>query len=103
MNRRTFLGAAALGGTARIASASEIRMPGPRAKIEAVAFDGLAIFDPRPIGAVAEAIFPGGGAELMALWRTRQFEYSWLRTLTGNYLDFWHVTQDALEFSCASL
>jgi 2-haloacid dehalogenase len=39
----------------------------------------------------------------MAIWRTRQFEYSWLRTLTGSYVNFLQVTLDALEFACASL
>lgn len=95
MNRRNFLNAAALGAMAGVARARE--------KIEAVAFDGFAIFDPRPIGAIAEAAFPGRGAALMTLWRTRQFEYSWLRTLTGNYVSFWQVTHDALTFACASL
>jgi 2-haloacid dehalogenase len=36
-------------------------------------------------------------------WRTRQFEYTWLRTLTGSYVDFWHVTEDALVFSAKLL
>jgi hypothetical protein len=56
-------------------------------KIKAVAFDGFTTFDPRPISAVAEELFPTRGVELSNLWRTRQFEYTWLRTLTGNYAD----------------
>lgn len=95
MNRRNFLNLAALGAAAGVARAN--------AKIGAVAFDGFAVFDPRPIGAVAEAAFPGKGAELMAVWRSRQFEYTWLRTLTGSYANFWQVTQEALAFACASL
>jgi len=75
----------------------------PARRIEAVAFDGFAIFDPRPVGAAAEAVFPGKGADLVAAWRARQFEYTWLRTLTGSYLDFWRVTQDALAYACAAL
>lgn len=102
MNRRNFLHATVLGATAGIARGGA-PLPASRAAIEVVCFDGLAIFDPRPIGAVAEAIFPGRGAELTAAWRTRQFEYTWLRTLTGSYADFWQVTQDALAFACATL
>lgn len=33
------------------------------------------------------------------LWRTKQLEYTWLRSLMGLHADFWTVTQDALEFS----
>ncbi len=33
------------------------------------------------------------------LWRTKQLEYTWLRTLMGRYVDFWQITQDALNFS----
>lgn len=35
----------------------------------------------------------------MDAWRTRQFEYTWLRTLTRTYVDFWRVTSDALTFA----
>jgi 2-haloacid dehalogenase len=103
MNRRKFLNVAALGAAANFARADGIGMRDPLRKFEAVAFDGFAIFDPRPIGGVAENVFPGRGADLMAVWRTRQFEYCWLRTLTGSYVDFWQVTRDALAFACASL
>src|SRR5437016_661133 len=44
--------------------------------IKAVTFDGFAIFDARPVFALAERLFPGKGAELSNLWRTRQFEYA---------------------------
>jgi 2-haloacid dehalogenase len=40
---------------------------------------------------------------LVSLWRTRQFEYTWLRSLTGHYVDFWQVTEDALNFAAKSL
>ena len=44
-------------------------------------------------------MFPGKGAELSNAWRTRQFEYTWLRTMSGRYADFWHVTEEALIFA----
>lgn len=37
------------------------------------------------------------------LWRTRQLEYSWLRSLMGSHADFWQVTGEALDFAMASL
>jgi 2-haloacid dehalogenase len=39
----------------------------------------------------------------MAIWRARQFEYTWLRTLIGAYTDFWSVTEDALVFTAKML
>ena len=69
----------------------------------AVAFDALAIFDPRPVYARVERCFPEHGPELSNLWRSRQFEYTWLRALSRNYADFWTVTEEALVFAGKSL
>ena len=33
------------------------------------------------------------------LWRTKQLEYTWLRSLMGRYVDFWKITHDALAFA----
>lgn len=73
------------------------------ARVKAIAFDGFAIFDPRPVAALAERLFPGRGAELTAAWRTRQFEYTWLRSLTRRYADFEVVSDEALTFAAAQL
>jgi len=37
-----------------------------------------------------------------ALWRTKQLEYTWLRSLMGRHADFWQVTQDALDYAFAT-
>lgn len=37
--------------------------------------------------------------ELAALWRQKQLEYTWLRSLMGQYADFWQVTGDGLRFA----
>ncbi len=34
-----------------------------------------------------------------ALWRTKQLEYTWLRSLLGQHVDFWQVTGDALDYA----
>jgi 2-haloacid dehalogenase len=99
-HRRDFLNLAA-GSVAAAAIAvlsAEAQMAGPM-KIRAIAFDGFPIIDPRPVFAKAEEIFPGRGGELSNAWRTRQFEYTWLRTLSGSYADFWQVTEQALVFA----
>ena len=34
-----------------------------------------------------------------AMWRTKQLEYTWLRSLMKDYVPFWQVTGDALDFA----
>ncbi|MBB5316981.1 haloacid dehalogenase type II [Tunturibacter empetritectus] len=75
----------------------------PKRKIKAIALDGLAVFDTRPVAALTERTFPGRGDEITALWRKQQFEYTWLRTLGRRYVDFLQVTEEALRFACRSL
>ncbi|HVV79482.1 MAG TPA: haloacid dehalogenase type II [Pseudolabrys sp.] len=44
----------------------------------------------------------GADADHMSeLWRTKQLEYSWTLTLSGQYADFWELTQRALDYSLA--
>lgn len=38
---------------------------------------------------------------LLALWRAKQLEYTWLRSLRGDYTDFWHVTGESLDHAMA--
>lgn len=42
-------------------------------------------------------------AELSALWRRKQLEYSWLRSLMRRHADFWQVTQDGLDHALEAL
>ena len=42
-------------------------------------------------------------ADLTLMWRQKQLEYTWLRSLMGVHADFWHVTGDALDFSLEAL
>jgi 2-haloacid dehalogenase len=76
-------------------------MPPP---VRALVFDAYGtLFDPFAAKARAEELFPGSGAALSQLWRAKQLEYSWLRTLMGRYENFWKITEDALAFSCRAL
>jgi 2-haloacid dehalogenase len=106
--RREFLncvgGLAAAGlvlgaGTGSGAGAAE-RAPGP---IGGVAFDAFTLLDFRALPATAERLFPGQGGRFEELWRTRLFEYSWLRVLGGHYRDFEAVSADAFGFAAAVL
>lgn len=72
--------------------------------VRALVFDAYGtLFDPFAVKTRAEELFPGNGAALSQLWRAKQLEYSWLRTLMGRYENFWKITEDALIFSCCTL
>jgi len=105
MNRRTAIGtlAGALGAAAFRTQGLPAQEKQAAGKIKAIAFDGFVIFDPRSVERRVEEQLPGRGAEFTNLWRTRQFEYSWLRTCGGQYADFWHVTDDALRYTAKNL
>ena len=36
---------------------------------------------------------------LAADWRAKQLQYTWLRAVTGDYISFWQVTQDGLDWA----
>lgn len=42
-------------------------------------------------------------APLVDLWRQKQLEYTWLRSLMGRHVDFWSVTGDALDYALERL
>jgi 2-haloacid dehalogenase len=50
----------------------------------------------------ASEIGPQGPA-LSQLWRAKQLEYSWVRSLMGAYRDFWQLTEEALDFALAAM
>lgn len=53
--------------------------------------------------AAKTAVLGERAAELAALWRRKQLEYSWLRSLMRRHVDFRQVTADALDHSLAAL
>ena len=96
-NRREFVtvAAGALAAGPKQAFADNIKP----IRFKAIAFDGFPIINPRPVFARLEEMFPAQGSEVGNLWRARQFEYTWLRTLGGRYVDFWQVTEESLVFA----
>lgn len=70
----------------------------------ALVFDAYGtLFDVHSVTRRAEALFPGKGAAISAAWRTKQLEYTWLRTLMGRYEDFSRVTRSSLGWALDSL
>ncbi|MBM3946920.1 MAG: haloacid dehalogenase type II [SAR202 cluster bacterium] len=57
------------------------------------------LFDVHSIAVECDNLVPGKGAEMSQLWRTKQLEYTWLRSLMGKYQDFRSVTDSALGFA----
>jgi len=71
--------------------------------IKACVFDAYGtLFDVHgPVSKLAAEIGPKA-EELSKLWRQKQLEYSWLRSLMGVHADFWKVTGDALDYALAA-
>ena len=69
--------------------------------LRALVFDAYGtLFDVHSVIAECEALFPGKGAALSQLWRGKQLEYTWLRSLMGRYADFSAITRTALTTAC---
>ena len=46
-----------------------------------------------------DAHFKEHWMKLAEIWRLKQLQYSWLRAITNDYVDFWQVTEDGLDFA----
>jgi 2-haloacid dehalogenase len=72
--------------------------------VRACVFDAYGtLFDFASAAAACEGVPLERRAALTALWRDKQLQYTWLRSLQGRYVDFWQVTGDALDYSLDSL
>jgi 2-haloacid dehalogenase len=71
---------------------------------EAFVFDAYGtLYDVHSVAARCESNWPGKGAQLSLLWRTKQLEYTWQRSLMQRYAPFSTVTREALAYSCEAL
>jgi 2-haloacid dehalogenase len=60
------------------------------------------LFDVHSVVEAGRAITPDPAA-LSVLWRQKQLEYTWLRSLMERYEDFWAVTESALRHAIRRL
>jgi 2-haloacid dehalogenase len=68
--------------------------------IKAVVFDAYGtLFDIQSVAAITEETFPGYGEIITQVWRIKQLEYTWLRSLMRRYEDFSVVTRDSLAYT----
>ena len=66
------------------------------------AFDAYGtLFDVHSAVAALRAQIGPDAARLSDIWRTKQLEYTWVRTLAGAYKDFRVLTEQALDFAAA--
>jgi 2-haloacid dehalogenase len=72
--------------------------------IRALVFDAYGtLYDVQSVRNNAADLCGDKGELITQLWRLKQLEYTWLRTLMRSYEDFWSVTQAALEFALRSV
>src|SRR6201987_677696 len=68
--------------------------------INAVVFDTYGtLYDVQSVADVTEEAFPGYGELITQVWRIKQLEYSWLRSLMRRYEDFSVITRDSLSYT----
>lgn len=68
--------------------------------IKAVVFDAYGtLFDIQSVAAVTEEAFPGYGDIITQIWRIKQLEYTWLRSLMRRHQDFSVITRDSLAYA----
>lgn len=72
-------------------------------RFKAVAFDYFVIFDPNSILPAVEEVAPGRALEFTKAWRSKQFEYGFIRSITRHHADFFEVTGDALDYTAAAM
>lgn len=66
--------------------------------MRAVVFDAYGtLFDVHSVVLQASQGISRDVQALSTLWRQRQLEYTWLRSLMERYEDFWSVTRTALR------
>ena len=73
-------------------------------RVRACVFDAYGtLFDFASAAARCRDVLGDDAAKLAALWRDKQLQYTWLRSLQGLHVDFWQITGDALDFSMETL
>jgi 2-haloacid dehalogenase len=72
--------------------------------VEACVFDAYGtVFDVHSAARNAEQWLGDKWRPLAELWRAKQLQYTWLRSLTGHHADFWQVTGEGLDFALSTL
>ena len=72
--------------------------------IRACVFDAYGtLFDVHSAAARCRDDLGNKADELSNIWRLKQLQYTWLRSLMGAHVDFWQVTGDGLDYAMAAV
>lgn len=73
-------------------------------KIEAFVFDAYGtLYDVQSVSQITQDIFPEHGDLITQVWRLKQLEYTWLRSLMESHRTFWEITEEALIYTLRSV
>jgi 2-haloacid dehalogenase len=68
--------------------------------IKAIVFDAYGtLYDIQSAASITDGAFPGYGELITQIWRIKQLEYTWLRSLMRRYVDFSVITRDSLAYT----
>jgi 2-haloacid dehalogenase len=68
--------------------------------IKAVVFDAYGtLYDIQSVAAITDEAFPGYGEIITQIWRIKQLEYTWMRSLMRRYEDFSIITRHSLVYT----
>ena len=71
-------------------------------RVQVVAFDAYGtLFDLASAVSRHAGVVGPGAARLAELWRRKQLEYTWVRTMAGRVVPFWEATVAALDYALA--
>jgi len=69
-----------------------------------VVFDAYGtLYDVQSVASVTDQAFPGYGDMITQIWRMKQLEYTWLRSMMRRYEDFSVVTRQSLIYTLRTL
>lgn len=72
--------------------------------VSTVVFDAYGtLYDVQSVAAITNETFPGNGELITQLWRIKQLEYTWLRSVMRRYENFETVTRQSLVYTLKAL
>jgi 2-haloacid dehalogenase len=68
--------------------------------VKAIVFDAYGtLYDIQSVTNITDEAFPGYGELVTQIWRIKQLEYTWLRSLMRRFEDFSVITRDSLTYT----
>ena len=72
--------------------------------VEAFVFDAYGtLYDVQSVSQLIDEEFPEHSDLITQVWRLKQLEYTWLRSLMGSYRSFWDISEESLTYTLDSV